>query len=191
MSPYVVKRNMLLGKNLCPTPTPTPPPPNKKLIGFGSFEKVNLKLAGGVRTPGPPRPATPLIQTLYDIWVSSRFAESRFAETRFAESSGVPRVSSARGEDGKWRPFLSASDWQALKTLSLAMEGSGRSPSRQHFWEHLGVNGTHFLIAQGSHQPGKSGRVRESQGIWVVREKSGNFGWSQGKRRKEEKTRNK
>ena len=41
------------------THTPTPPP-NKKLIGFGSFEKVNLKLAGGVRTPGPPRPATPL-----------------------------------------------------------------------------------------------------------------------------------
>ena len=34
--------------------TPTPTPPNKKLIGFGPFEKVNLKLAGGVRTPGPP-----------------------------------------------------------------------------------------------------------------------------------------
>ena len=49
---------MLLGENLYPYPYP----PNKKLIGFGSFEKVNLKLAGGVRTPGPPRPATPLAE---------------------------------------------------------------------------------------------------------------------------------
>ena len=52
---------MLLGENLYPYPYPYPPIPfNKKLIGFGSFEKVNLKLAGGVRTSGPPRPATPL-----------------------------------------------------------------------------------------------------------------------------------
>ena len=42
-------------KTYASTPNPTLPP-NKKLIGFGSFEKVNLKLAGGggVRTPGPP-----------------------------------------------------------------------------------------------------------------------------------------
>ena len=44
------------------TPTPTPPPPTKKLIGFGSFEKVNLKLAGGVRTPGPPGQLRPWLQ---------------------------------------------------------------------------------------------------------------------------------
>ena len=41
------------------------------------------------------------------------------------------------------------SDWQAPKALSLAIGegGLGRSPSRQRYWEHLGVNGTHFWIA--------------------------------------------
>ena len=37
---------------------------------------------------------------------------------------------------------------------------------------------------QGSHQSGKSGRVRESQGIWVVRESQGIL---DGLREKEEK----
>ena len=31
--------------------------------------------------------------------------------------------------------------------LSFAMGGLGRSPRRQRFWEHLGVNGTYFWIA--------------------------------------------
>ena len=47
------------------TPTPTP---NKKLIGFGSFEKVNLKLAGGP-DPWIPRPATPLITCFLQDWI--------------------------------------------------------------------------------------------------------------------------
>ena len=38
------------------TPAPTP---NKKLIGFGSFEKVKLE-AGWGSGPLDPRPATPL-----------------------------------------------------------------------------------------------------------------------------------
>ena len=59
--------------------------------------------------------------------------------------SGVLRVSGARGEDGNWRLFpIGVSDWQAPKALSLAIEGLGQSPSRQRFWEHLGVNGHHF-----------------------------------------------
>ena len=106
--------------------------------------------------------------------------------------SGVPRVSSARGEDGNWRPFPSACQtgkrrrrspsllgvWAEPQPSTLLgafgckwnpflnsvniifnlacqtgkrrkrspwlLEGLGRSPSRQRFWEHLGVNGTHF-----------------------------------------------
>ena len=50
LSPYVVKRTMLLSENLYPYPYP----PTKKLIGFGSFEKVNLKLAGGGPDPWTP-----------------------------------------------------------------------------------------------------------------------------------------
>ena len=34
--------------------------PYKKLIGFARFGNVTLKGSGGVRTPGPPRPATRL-----------------------------------------------------------------------------------------------------------------------------------
>ena len=41
-----------------PIPYPYPLPPNKKLIGFGSFEKVNLKLAGGSGPLDPPPPAS-------------------------------------------------------------------------------------------------------------------------------------
>ena len=38
----------------------TPPPPIKKVTGFTRFGKVTLTGSGGVRTPGPPRPATGL-----------------------------------------------------------------------------------------------------------------------------------
>ena len=44
----------------CYTSFPPPPPPIKKLNGSGRFRKVTLKGSGGVRTPGPPRPATGL-----------------------------------------------------------------------------------------------------------------------------------
>ena len=40
------------------------PHPTKKLFGFGQIPKVALAEAGGVRTPGPPRPATPLRATI-------------------------------------------------------------------------------------------------------------------------------
>ena len=51
-------------------------------------------------------------------------------------------------QDGKWRPFpLGVLDWQASKALSLAIRGLGWSPSHQRFYEHLGVNVTHFQIA--------------------------------------------
>ena len=59
----------------------------------------------------------------------------------------------------EWNPFF----WIAFNTifnstcqtnkcrkrfpLLLGKGGLGRSPSRQRYWEHLGVNGTHFLIA--------------------------------------------
>ena len=54
--------------------------------------------------------------------------------------------------------LLGVSDWKASKALSLAIGGSGVSPSRQRFWEHCGVNGTHFWIALTRYdfQPGVS-----------------------------------
>ena len=53
------------------------------------------------------------------------------------------------------------------------------------------LNWNSKLLVQGSHQPGKSGKVREFGWTGKVREKSGNFGWNQGKRRKDEKLGNK
>ena len=53
---------MCLG-GLCSTPYP----PKKKLIGFTRFPQVALVRAGGVRTPGPPRPAPPL-SMLYAVY---------------------------------------------------------------------------------------------------------------------------
>ena len=38
---------------------PIPIPPNKKLIGFGSFEKVTLKLVGGSGPLDPPASYAP------------------------------------------------------------------------------------------------------------------------------------
>ena len=52
---------------------PYPYPRNKKLIGFGSFKKVNLKLAGGSGPlDPPPRPATPLILHLFGGYTLNR-----------------------------------------------------------------------------------------------------------------------
>ena len=49
---------------ICPIPIPLPLPPNKKLIGFGSLEKVNLKLAGGGPDPWtPPASYAPAFET--------------------------------------------------------------------------------------------------------------------------------
>ena len=65
--------------------------------------------------------------------------------------SGVPRVSGARGEDGNWRPFpLSCQTGKRRRRSPSLLGGLGRSPRRQHFWEHLSVNGsygTHFWIS--------------------------------------------
>ena len=52
------------------------------------------------------------------------------------------------------------------------------------------LNWNSKLLVQGSHQPGKSGRVRESQGIWVVRESQGKvreFWMESGKKKKRRK----
>ena len=75
-------------------------------------------------------------------------------------SGAEPQPPTLLGAFGcKWNPFLNSvntifqlgvSDWQAPKALSFSpslLGGLGRSPSRQRFWEHLGVNGTHFWIA--------------------------------------------
>ena len=51
-------------------------------------------------------------------------------------------------------------------------------------------DGVKTTVYQGSHQPGKSGRVRESQGIWVVRESQGKvreFWMESGKKKKRRK----
>ena len=40
-----------------------PPIPPKKLLGFAPIPWVHLAEVGGVRTPGPPWPATPLYYT--------------------------------------------------------------------------------------------------------------------------------
>ena len=58
LSRYVVKRNMLLCENLYPYP----PTPTKKLIGFGSFEKVILELAGGSGPLDPPASYAPVLR---------------------------------------------------------------------------------------------------------------------------------
>ena len=51
-------------------------------------------------------------------------------------------------EDGNWRPFPSACQIGKRRRRSPSLLGGlGRSPRRQRFWEHLSVNGTHFLIA--------------------------------------------
>ena len=76
-------------------------------------------------------------------------------------SGTEPQLPTLLGKFGcKWNPFLNSSvntifqlgvsdrqGGQAPKALSLAVGGLGRGPSRQRFWEHLCVNGTHFLIA--------------------------------------------
>ena len=55
---------MLLSENLYSYPYPHPP--NKKLIGFGSFEKVNMKLAGGGSGPlDPPASYAPDYRATY------------------------------------------------------------------------------------------------------------------------------
>ena len=46
----------------------------------------------------------------------------------FYEASGVPRVTGARGEDGKWRPFLSACQGPFINDVT-----------------HLGVRGQTFV----------------------------------------------
>ena len=55
-----------------PRPIPLPLPPNKKLIGFGSFENVNLKLAGGGGSGplDPPASYTPdcRLQFMNNLW---------------------------------------------------------------------------------------------------------------------------
>ena len=44
-------------------------------------------------------------------------------------SSGIPRVSGARGEDENWRPLPGVSDWQTPKAISFAIWwGSGAPP---------------------------------------------------------------
>ena len=59
--------------------------------------------------------------------------------------SGVPRVSGARGEDENWCPSHSACQTgKHRRRFPSLLGGLGRSPSRQRFWEHLGVNGTHL-----------------------------------------------
>ena len=68
------------------TPTPTPTPPNKKLIGFGSFEKVNSKLAGGVRTPGPPGQLRPCWEL---IWSEKDMSDVRVKDEAKIASRGT------------------------------------------------------------------------------------------------------
>ena len=44
------------------------------------------------------------------------------------------------------------------------LEGLGRSPSRQRFWEHSGVNGTHFWIPL-THLPTRRVRLASFEGL--------------------------
>ena len=64
----------------CCTSFPPPPPPIKKLNGSGRFRKVTLKGSGGVRTPGPPRPATGLKESWLFISILTLYFPYCFLE---------------------------------------------------------------------------------------------------------------
>ena len=76
------------------------------------------------------------------LWVKGPF----LSLLQDSGTSGVPRVSGARGEDENWRPLSPACRTGERRRQSplLLGGGLGRSPSRQRFLEYLGVNGTHF-----------------------------------------------
>ena len=52
-------------------PGPLPPSTKKILTGFLRFAWAPLGSSGGVRTPGPPRPATPLFSGNFPIILNS------------------------------------------------------------------------------------------------------------------------
>ena len=77
---------------------------------------------------------------------------------------------------------LNLSTQKTLETKMNHLSSNSKDRNRNSQYNRVPTN----LESQG-----ESGKVREFGWSGKVREKSGNFGWSQGKRRKEEKTRNK
>ena len=102
----------------------------------------------------------------------------------------VPTNLESQGESGKVREFGWSGRSQGI--LNGVREKEEKKKKREinkrttRSWI-INVISLFWSLLQGSHQPGKSGRVRESQGIWVVRESQGKVGILNGVREKEEK----
>ena len=142
----------------------------------------------------------PLLCSTGSQWSLSRMSSeigSNFLPISIAEDDSMPSCihvvrdlswkqwrtegSGARGEDGNWRPSPSACQNGTRRRRSPSLFGGlGRSPSRQRFWEHFGVNETHFWIAL---IPFSTRRVRLASAKSALPHYWGGLGWRPSRQR--------